>query len=213
MTSSTIMKRALAVAFLLAVPQWSSSADFAIDAAGKWTLGFRYWSHHTPFASAGSFAFLTEVVQLGPVISPDPDRDGPPRFRSGVLKVLEILSPKPNSELSRVKELVVEGLEGLKTGDRLVVFVDSEPYQGCHVVNFHDGGCHVGIRLPALNDLDFGAEPQSHILKTLREGRTSLKQLTAEEIRSWILVDAIGIARAFQVELEMERLQWKEKPR
>jgi len=130
-----------------------------------------------------------------------------------MLKVLEILSPKPNAELSRVKELAVEGLEGLKTGDRLIVFVDPEPYQGIHVVNFHEGGCHVGIRLPALDDLDFGAEPQSHILKTLREGRTSLKQFTADEIRAWILADATGIARAFQVELEMKRLQWKATPR
>lgn|GEM_PF-2630535 len=207
------MIRVLAVFFMLAVPQWVSSADLAIDAAGRWSLGFRYWSHHTPFASAGSFAFLTEVVQLGPEISPDQNRDGPLRFRHGMLKVLEILSPKPNAELSRVKELAVEGLEGLKTGDRLIVFVDPEPYQGIHVVNFHEGGCHVGIRLPALDDLDFGAEPQSHILKTLREGRTSLKQFTADEIRAWILADATGIARAFQVELEMKRLQWKATPR
>lgn len=135
------------------------------------------------------------------------------RFRPGVLKVLEILSQKPNSQLSRVKELAVEGLEGLKTGDRLIVFVDPEPYQGLHVVNFHEGGCHVGIRLPELDDLDFSAEPQNHILKTIKEGRSNLRQLTADEIRAWILADATGIARAFQVELEMDRLQWKEAPK
>ena len=213
MTSSTIMKRLLAVLFMLAVPQWGLSADFAIDAAGRWPLHLRYWSHHTPFASAGSFAFLTEVAQLGPEISPDQNRDSPLRFRHGLLKVLEFLSPKPNSELTRVKELAVDGLDGLKTGDRLVVFVDPEPYEGSYVVNFHEGGCHVGIKLPALDDLDFGAEPQNHILKTIKEGRTNLRQLAADEIRAWILADATGVALAFQIELEKKRLQWKAAPR
>ncbi|WP_221306003.1 hypothetical protein [Prosthecobacter vanneervenii] len=181
-----------------------------IDAAGRWNLGFRYWSHQTPFASAGSsWAFLTEVVQLGQEIALTETESAPLRFRSGTLKVSAILGQKPNSKFSQIKELVVAGLDGLRIGDRLVVFVDSEPYEGGYVVNFHEGGCHVGIRLPAVDDLEFGVRPQNHVLNTLREGRTSLKHLTAEEVQAWILADATGIARAFQVELEKGRLQWK----
>lgn len=81
------------------------------------------------------------------------------------------------------------------------------------MINFHEGGCHVGIRLPAADDLDFGAKQQQHFLKAIREARTSLRQLTSEELSAWIIVDPAGIARQFQQELEMERLQWKKSAR
>lgn len=136
----------------------------------------------------------------------------PLRFRSGSLKVHELLSPKSVAlpELARVRELAVEGLDGLKVGDRVIVFIDPEPCEGGFVINFHEGACHVGIRLPSADDLTFGAETQAHILKTIREGRTELWKLTSEELSAWITVDAAGIARRFQRELDMERLKWQE---
>ncbi len=190
----------------------ADAPKFSIDNAGRWFLPLRYWSHATPYESAGSFAFLTEVTKLGPEVPPV-DQQGPLlRFQAGTVKVHELLHPKADKlpELVRVRELAVEGIDGLKVGDRVIVFVDPEPYEGGYVINFHEGGCHVGIRLPPPDDLTFGEKGQKHILKTLREHRTALRQLTSEELSAWIAVDAVGIARRFQMELEMERLNWKE---
>ncbi len=196
---------------LLSAHAIAASPKFPIDDAGRWSLPLRYWSHVTPFESAGSYAFLAEVTKLGPEVLPIEKQEPPLRFRSGSLKVHKLLSPKPASspELARVREVAVYGLDGLKVGDRVIVFVDPEPYEGGYVINFHEGGCHIGIRLPPADDLDFGAEPQKHVLKTIREGRTSLHQLTSEELSAWIVVDPAGIARQFQRELDMERLQWR----
>ena len=200
---------------LLSAHAIADPPKFSIDDKGRWSLPLRYWSHETSFESAGSYAFLAEVTKLGPEVPPIEKQELPLRFRSGNLKVHELLSPKPSSspELARVRELSVEGLDGLKVGDRVIVFVDPEPYEGGFVINFHEGDCHVGIRLPPADDLDFGAEPQQHLLKTIRDDRTSLRQLTTEELSAWIIVDPVGIARRFQRELEMERLQWKESAR
>lgn len=186
-----------------------------IDASGSWSLSLRYWCRQTPFESAGSYAFLAEVTKLGPEVHSAEKQALPLRFRSGNLKVHELLSPKPvgSPELARVRELSVDGLDGLKAGDRVIVFIDPEPYEGGYVINAHEGGCLVGIRLPPADDQVFGAASQELILKTLREGRTELRKLTTEELSAWITVDAAGIARQFQKDLDMERLQWKEGTR
>ena len=196
---------------LLSVGSGATLPEFRIDDSGRWSLPFRYWSHCTPFESAGSYAFLVEVTKLGPESPPIDKQEPPLRFRSGTMKVNELLSAKsPHApELAKVRGLIVEGVDGLKIGDRVIVFVDSEPYEGGFVINFHEGGCRVGIRLPPLDDLNFGAELQNHLLRSLRENRTSLRQLTSEEISAWITVDPAGVARQFQQELEMERLHWK----
>ena len=196
---------------LLSVGSGATLPEFRIDESRRWSLSFRYWSHCTPFESAGSYAFLAEVTKLGPEPPPINQQKLPLQFRSGTMKVHELLSPKlpMAAELAKVRELIVEGVDGLETGDRVIVFVDSEPYEGDYVINFHEGGCRVGIRLPPLDDLNFGAELQNHLLRSLRENRTSLRQLTSEELSAWITVDPAGVARQFQQELEMERLQWK----
>lgn len=189
-----------------------ASPKFPIDDSGRWSLPLRYWCHETAYEAAGSYAFLAEVTKLGPKPPPVEHQKLPLRFRSGSLKVHELLNPRPVDfpNLAKVRELWVEGLDGLKLGDRVIVFIDPEPYEGGFVINFHEGGCHVGIRLPPADDLSFGAESQALILKTLREDRTELRKLTSEELSAWITVDAKGIARHFQMELEMERLHWKE---
>jgi hypothetical protein len=40
-----------------------------------------------------------------------------------------------------------------------------------------------------------------------------LHQLTSEELRAWIIIDPVGIARRFQQEHEMKRLEWKKSAR
>ncbi len=205
------MIRACLLFHLLTAHGFADPPKLDVDGNGRWKLALRYWAHCTPFQSAGGYAFLAEVAQLGAQIPPVEEQDGPLRFRSGILKVREVLNPKPAPALTAIKELSVEGLDGLKIGDRLIVFVDPVAYEGGYVINFHDGGCHVGIRLPPANDLDFGAGPQAHILKALRDGRFELWQLSDEEIFSWIIADAAGIARRFQVELEKKHLLWNKE--
>lgn len=206
------MIRVFLMLLLLSTQVKPAHPKFAIDDSGRWSLPLRYWSHETPLESTGSYAFMAEVAKLGPEVPPAEKQELPLRFRSGILKVHELLSPRPadSLELSKVRELAVEGMEGLEVGDRVIAFVDPEPYEGGYVINYHEGGCHVGIRLPPADDLDFGAEPQQHLLKTIRDGRTSLRQFTAEELSAWIVVDPTGVARQFQKELDMKTLQWRD---
>lgn len=207
------MFRIVPVLFFFSALFAADAPKFSIDDAGRWSLPLRYWSHSTPYESAGSFAFLTEVIKLGPEVPPINQQELPLRFRTGTVKVHELLHPKADKlpELARVRELVIEGTDGLNVGDRVIVFVDPEPYEGGYVINFHEGGCHVGIRLPPPDDLTFGEESQKHLIKSLRQSRTTLRQFSSEELSAWIAVDAVGIARGFQMELEMERLHWKER--
>lgn len=205
------MIRVMSLLILTAVSLAADVPKFGVGEDGRWSLPLRYWSHWTPFASAGDHAFLATVTKLGPEVPANENQEPPFQYRTGTVKVLEFLHPAQDKvpELARVRELGLEGLEGLVIGDRVVVFVDPEPYEGGFVINYHDGGCLVGIRLPPLDDLELGKDEQELLLKTLREGRVDLQRLTSEELGVWIKVDPAGVARQFQRELDMERLQWK----
>ncbi|MBE7494371.1 MAG: hypothetical protein HS117_05470 [Verrucomicrobiaceae bacterium] len=212
MAKSIVMRIGLGFACLcLATALFATDTPkTAIDESGRWRIGFRYWSHRTPYESASDHAFLAEVSKLGPEVPPPDRQQGPLRFRSGILTVIERLHRQTDKEpvLSKVRELSVEGMDGLKVGDRVIVFVDREQYKGGHVINYHEGGCLIGICLPAKdpNMEDALVEP---LLKSLREGRTTLRQLTSEELSAWIAVDPTGIARQFQMQLDLGRLEWK----
>src|SRR6478735_6725916 len=90
---------------------------------GTWDIPFRYWSKLSPvLEGTGGFDFLCEVQELGEDVQPQ--NEGPFRFKSGTLKVLEVLraDTKKFPAVKTLKTLHVDGCESLKVGDHLIVF-------------------------------------------------------------------------------------------
>lgn len=109
--------------------------------------------------------------------------------------------------MEKVESLSVEGTEGLRVGDRVIVLVDSEFYEGFYVVNHHNGGCILGIRLPPKDDRIFGKDEQNAFIDLLRKGK-DLRQLTPEEMNLWNELDPKGIGCALIREIETKHLKW-----
>jgi hypothetical protein len=209
-------------ALLVAIVGWGECVDaedvappqrgakIEVSAEGVWRVPLRYWSHHPPFFDAGGFTFLTEVVSLGPEVPPQDQQELPLQFRTGMLRVKEVLTPAKGrpKEFEKIKTLDVEGTEGLKVGDRVIVLVDPEAYEGGFVMNYHTGGCILGLRLPPKDDLSFGKEEEKTVLDFLRSGRFLIETMTSDEMRAWMQLDPAGIAVELVREVEKGRLKW-----
>ena len=178
---------------------------------GAWRVPLRYWSHEYPFQARGSITYLVEVSEIGAEPKKPTENDWALRFQSGRLRVLESLSPQSalSKQLSSTKFINVEGVEGLKKGDRLIVFIDTVPYEGFYVMNYRTDGCHIGIKLPPADDLNFGAKEQAVLLTSCRSGNSGLRDLSSEQLQAWIDADPAGVALAFKQELEAGGLVWK----
>jgi hypothetical protein len=181
------------------------------DKNGSWSLPLRYWSHQYVFDERDSFIFLTKVTWLGNAQRPKGEKDSRPFFREGSLSVLELLRGDiaKYPQLKKVKTLAVEGCNGLKVGDRLVVFVDSEPYEGLYVINFHrDASSILGIRLPP-DDLKFGRDEQENFLRMLRGKQDDIQHMSIEHLQLWSQVDPNGVSNTLVRAIEGGRLRWK----
>lgn len=184
----------------------------------KWNLPLAYWCHVHPFHDTDSFIFLTKVTALGEDKPPISKQELPFRFREGDLQVLELLSPpvKESSVLAKVKTLHVEGTEGMKIGDRIVVMVCDELFDGLYAIKYHEGGCLVGVRLPLLSKSDVhfdeNEKMQEDFLNILRKGKFNLRQLSEEEMNIWLEIDPKGIGKDLIHEIEMGRLKWQDRP-
>src|SRR5689334_10914222 len=64
---------------------------FQITQDGTWDLPLRYWSKHPPFFELGQYIFLTEVMAVGRDIPPVEQQEWPLRFRTGTLRLKEVL--------------------------------------------------------------------------------------------------------------------------
>ena len=176
-----------------------------------WCVPFRYWSSVSPVAvGTGGFNFLCKVVELSPDY-PEQQR-GPGRFKSGVLEVIDILhaDTKKFPALSQVKKLRVEGCEGLKIGDSVIVFVNSEPYEGSYVIDRHEGtNCLIGHKLSRNGDEGFDAEGNRLLLDLVKRDIPPVRNLKAEEIRALCIMDPSGVLQAMIMDVEMSEIATK----
>ena len=175
---------------------------------GEWVLPFRYWTSLSPVLDGtGGFDFLCEVKTLGDDV-PKQDR-GPFRFKSGTLSVLEVLKADTDAfpEIKSVKTLAVSGCEGLKIGDRVIVFVDSEPYDGGYVIDRHAGtNCLIGHRLSKRGDEDYDAAANTALIELVRKGRTGVAGASADELHLLSKLDPDGVREALIRAIDMGEL-------
>ncbi len=163
---------------------------------GSWNIPLRYWCELSPLVEGtGGFDFLCEVQALGDrILAQD---QGPARFQTGVLKVIEVLHADTERfpALKTVRTLHVEGCEGLQVGDRLLLFVDSEPYEGGYVIDRHRGtNCLIGHRLACKDEKDADGESEAALLELVRKGRTTVSKATPDELRVLARMDPAGVA-------------------
>lgn len=175
---------------------------------GIWSVPFRYWSHLSPVLhGTGGFDFLCEVQALGKDV---PKQDhGPIKYKTGILKVLEVLNAdtKLFPALKTLRTLQVEGCEGLRVGDRLIVFVDGEPYENGYVIDHHLGtNCLIGHRLARTDEEDADEASEALLIKLVKQGKTEVSHATTDELQVLALMDPAGVAKALIREIEMERL-------
>ncbi|CAN5912154.1 hypothetical protein BH11VER1_BH11VER1_18340 [soil metagenome] len=177
---------------------------------GVWRVPFRYWSQLSPIVDGtGGFDFLCEVKALGKDV---PRQDhGPFRYKTGILKVLEVLNADANKfpAVKTLKTLQVEGCEGLKVGDRLILFVDGEPYENGYVIDHHRGtNCLIGHRLARADEEVVYEDSEALLIDLVRKGRTNVSQATVEELHILALMDPAGVGHALIREVAMDRLKW-----
>ena len=177
---------------------------------GVWSLPLRYWSHQYVFEERDSFVFHVKVVSLGTARQAKAENASRPFLQEGTLGVLELLNGDTTKypELLQVKSLLVEGCNGLKVGDRVVVFVDSEPYEGGYVINYHqDASSILGVCLPS-KDPKFGKDEQEKFLKMLRDKQEDIERMKIEDLRLWRQIDPNGVSAALIRGIESGKLKW-----
>lgn len=186
------------LAALLGSPLRSAEpAEIKLDEGGKWSVPLRYWYHPNLFENADGFAFLVEVKALGPQpITPAPDHLESPQLRKAELTVVELLSQGSGvpAKLAEVKMLDVEGAEGLSIGDRLVVLVARQPYEGGYVIDRHEGDCALGILLSPSSNAKLDASEEQQLLEYFKNPKPGFAELTPAEIKLWRKIDAKGVA-------------------
>jgi len=164
-----------------------------------WSLAFRYSTNMPLLYDLENHVFLAEVKKLGPVPKPLPDI-GKRRFQEGFLEVIETLHAAPGVDFSALKTLEVSGCEGLRVGDVVVVFVDSEAENGIFVVNHHPGcSSSLGPVLASRKDydkLDEGSEAKRFV-KLVKSQFKSLFDLSPEDLEAWAHYDPQGTLNQF----------------
>ncbi|MDB4265216.1 hypothetical protein N9891_00545 [bacterium] len=175
---------------------------------GVWTISLRYWAHQA-FVDSGvsDFRFLCEVTQLGP--EPEKEQVLPLTFRSGELKVLENLSAD-EAAFKTLKSLRVTGCEGLELGDKLIVFVDEEAYQGSYVINLHDEtNSTLGHRFTrkAESQYDERHKKDLQLVELLRKGEIDVAKVSAEDLRTLSFMNPDGVREALIREREVRELR------
>jgi hypothetical protein len=181
---------------------------------GIWDIPLRYWSKLSPvLEGTGGFDFLCEVQGLGEDVPAQVQ--GPFRFKTGTLKVLEVLhaDTKKFPAVKTLKTLHVEGCESLKVGDRLIVFVDGEPYQGGYVIDRHRGtNCLIGHRLARTEDDEVVKKSEALLLELVRKDKLQVDSATTDELRILAAMDPAGVAEALTREIDLGRLIRKPHP-
>lgn len=176
---------------------------------GTWHIPFRYWAHISPaLDSTGGFDFLCEVESLGKDIPPQDE--GQRHFKGGTLKVLEVLHADTTAfpAVTTLKTLHVQGCEGLQVGDRLLLFVDGEPYEGGYVIDHHRGtNCLIGHRLARPDEDGVNHDREKLLIEMVRKGKASVTdEATPDELRALAMMDPAGVAEALVRRIEMGHL-------
>lgn len=189
---------------------------------GVWNIPLRYWAHLSPVMDGGldGFIFLCEVAKLGPdIVRKD---ELPSRFKTGDLTVLETLNGSKRFPIFKtLKTLQVEGCDGLQPGDRVIVFVDRELYEGGYVINNHEGtNCLLGHRLlrngEAESEVELTERRQSEtkLVEFLKSGRSSIEKASSDDLHLLSTMDPEGVRKALIREREIKELsKQRDRPR
>jgi len=184
-----------------------SYADKAVPKIndGIWDVNFMYWSSLSPAVEGtGSITILCEVANLGEV------KTEPREYQAGELKVLELLSSSAK-ELKNLKTINIDGCEGLKVKDRVIICIGIEGMPNgksvyC-VLNHRGTNCSIGHRLSHKDEESFNKEDNKALLELAKKGFPSIDKLTTDELRTFSIMDPDGVREALIRKIEIKNFK------